>query len=83
MNDKIITRFAPSPTGYLHLGSMRTAMFNWAFARKHGGEFKLRIDDTDADRNVDDAVDKVLEDFKWLGMDWDEGPEKGGLHAKI
>lgn len=72
------TRFAPSPTGYLHIGGVRTALFNWLFARKHGGQFILRIDDTDQERNVGEALQPILDGFRWLGLDWDEGPEAGG-----
>src|SRR5262245_53060179 len=72
------TRFAPSPTGYLHIGGVRTALFNWLYARQHGGQFILRIDDTDAQRNVAEALQPILDGFKWLGLDWDEGPEVGG-----
>lgn len=72
------TRFAPSPTGFLHIGGVRTALFNWLFARRHGGQFLLRIDDTDAERNVQEALQPILEGFRWLGIDWDEGPEVGG-----
>lgn len=72
------TRFAPSPTGYLHIGGVRTALFNWLFARKHGGAFVLRIDDTDQKRNVAEALAPILHGFRWLGIDWDEGPEQGG-----
>jgi glutamyl-tRNA synthetase len=72
------TRFAPSPTGYLHIGGVRTALFNWLFAKRHGGQFILRIDDTDATRHVDEAVALILDGFRWLGMTWDEGPEVGG-----
>ncbi|MCH7826039.1 MAG: glutamate--tRNA ligase [Acidobacteria bacterium] len=75
------TRFAPSPTGYLHIGGVRTALFNWLFARRHGGQFLLRIDDTDAERNVAEALRPILEGFRWLGLDWDEGPEIGGPYA--
>src|SRR5579872_2051264 len=75
------TRFAPSPTGYLHIGGVRTALFNWLFARKHGGQFILRIDDTDAERNVAEALQPILDGFKWLGIDWDEGAEVGGPHG--
>ena len=75
------TRFAPSPTGYLHIGGVRTALFNWLFARHHGGQFLLRIDDTDAERNVAAALRPILEGFRWLGLDWDEGPEVGGPFA--
>ncbi|MFT4557320.1 MAG: glutamyl-tRNA synthetase, partial [Planctomycetaceae bacterium] len=72
------TRFAPSPTGYMHIGGMRTALFNWLYAKKHGGQFILRIDDTDQQRNVDDALAPILQAFRWLNLDWDEGPEVGG-----
>src|SRR5436309_1676599 len=72
------TRFAPSPTGYLHIGGVRTALFNWLFARRHGGEFILRIDDTDQERNVAEALQPILDGFRWLGLNWDEGPEVGG-----
>src|SRR5258705_12302222 len=75
------TRFAPSPTGYLHIGGVRTALFNWLYARKHGGQFILRIDDTDAERNVAEALQPILDGFKWLGIDWDEGAEVGGAHG--
>ncbi|WP_372894289.1 glutamate--tRNA ligase [Stieleria sp.] len=74
----IRTRFAPSPTGYLHIGGVRTALFNWLLAKQSGGQFILRIDDTDAGRNVTEALQPILEGFKWLGIDWDEGPEVGG-----
>jgi glutamyl-tRNA synthetase len=72
------TRFAPSPTGYLHIGGVRTALFNWLFTRHHGGQFILRIDDTDQQRNVAEALRPILEGFRWLGLDWDEGAEVGG-----
>jgi glutamyl-tRNA synthetase len=72
------TRFAPSPTGYLHIGGVRTALFNWLFARRHGGQFILRIDDTDQGRNQAEALQPILDGFRWLGLDWDEGPEIGG-----
>jgi len=75
------TRFAPSPTGYLHIGGVRTALFNWLYARRHGGQFILRIDDTDTQRNVAAALDPILHGFRWLGLDWDEGPQVGGPHA--
>jgi len=74
-------RFAPSPTGYLHIGGVRTALFNWLFARRHGGSFVLRVDDTDAGRNVAEALEPILDGFRWLGLDWDEGPGVGGPHA--
>lgn len=72
------TRFAPSPTGYLHVGGARTALFNWLFARKHGGKFILRIEDTDAKRNTAEAYDVIYDGLRWLGIDWDEGPQVGG-----
>ena len=75
---RVRTRFAPSPTGYLHIGGVRTALFNWLFARRHGGTFILRIDDTDRERNVAEALQPILDGFRWLGIDWDEGPEVGG-----
>ena len=74
----VVTRFPPSPTGFLHLGNARTAYFNWLYARKHGGQFILRIDDTDQSRNVEAALQPILDGFKWLGIDWDEGPEVNG-----
>src|SRR5262245_43241731 len=75
------TRFAPSPTGYLHIGGVRTALFNWLFARKHCGRFILRIDDTDQGRNQPEALQPILDGFRWLGLNWDEGPEVGGPHG--
>jgi glutamyl-tRNA synthetase len=72
------TRFAPSPTGYLHIGGVRTALYNWLYARQNGGQFVLRIDDTDRQRNVAAALAPILHGFRWLGIDWDEGPEVGG-----
>lgn len=75
------TRFAPSPTGYMHIGGMRTALFCWLWARKNQGHFILRIDDTDQQRNIDAALGPILDAFRWLGLDWDEGPEVGGPHA--
>jgi glutamyl-tRNA synthetase len=75
------TRFAPSPTGDLHVGNVRSALFNWAFARHHGGEFVLRIEDTDAARSTEASYRGVVEQMSWLGLDWDEGPEVGGPHA--
>ncbi len=74
-------RFAPSPTGYLHVGGARTALFNWLLARHAGGTFILRIEDTDAERSSDDMVTGILDGLRWLGLDWDEGPEVGGPHA--
>jgi glutamyl-tRNA synthetase len=74
-------RFAPSPTGYLHIGGVRTALFNWLFARHYGGQFILRIEDTDEKRFVADAANDILESLRWVGLDWDEGPDIGGPHA--
>jgi len=74
-------RFAPSPTGYLHVGGARTALFNWLYARRHGGVFVLRIEDTDVERSSADMVTGILDGLRWLGLDWDEGPETGGPHA--
>jgi len=68
------TRFAPSPTGYLHIGGARTALFSWAYARKHGGKFLLRIEDTDLERSTESSVQAILDAMRWLGLDWDEGP---------
>src|SRR3954469_19470345 len=67
----VVTRFAPSPTGYLHIGGARTALFNWLFARHHGGKFLLRIEDTDKARSTKDAIDAILDGMRWLGLDWD------------
>lgn len=72
------TRFAPSPTGYLHIGGVRTALFNWLVARRGGGQFILRIDDTDLGRNRPEAVQPILDGFRWLGLNWDEGPTPDG-----
>ncbi len=77
----IRTRFAPSPTGYLHIGGVRTALFNWLLTRRLGGKFVLRIDDTDVERNRPEALQPILDGFRWLGIRWDEGPEAGGPHA--
>jgi glutamyl-tRNA synthetase len=74
-------RFAPSPTGYLHIGGARTALFSWLWARKHGGSFILRIEDTDRERSTDESRQVILESLRWLGLDWDEGPDIGGPHA--
>ncbi|KAA1425568.1 glutamate--tRNA ligase [Nocardioides antri] len=74
-------RMAPSPTGSPHVGLVRTALYNWAFARHHGGTFVFRIEDTDAARNTDESYDALIELMRWLGLDWDEGPEVGGPHA--
>jgi glutamyl-tRNA synthetase len=74
-------RFAPSPTGYLHVGGARTALFNWLFARRHGGVFVLRIEDTDAERSSAEMVEGILDGLRWLGLDWDEGPKIGGPYG--
>ena len=68
------TRFAPSPTGYLHIGGARTALYAWAYARKHGGQFILRVEDTDQERSSADSVQAILDSMSWLGLDYDEGP---------
>jgi glutamyl-tRNA synthetase len=78
MNPEVRVRFAPSPTGYLHIGGARTALFNWLFARHHGGKFVLRVEDTDKTRNTEEAAAAIYEGLKWLGLDWDEGPQAGG-----
>ena len=77
----IRVRFAPSPTGYLHVGGARTALFNWLYARRHGGTFVLRIEDTDAERSSWEMVTGIVDGLRWLGLDWDEGPDIGGPHA--
>ena len=77
----VVVRFAPSPTGYLHIGGARTAMFNWLFARHYGGKFLLRIEDTDENRFVPGAAEKMMEALRWLGVAWDEGPDIGGPQA--
>jgi len=74
-------RFAPSPTGHLHVGGARTAIFNWLFARHHGGTFIIRVEDTDQARSTRESEEMVLEDLRWLDLAWDEGPDKGGPHA--
>src|SRR6202012_4912421 len=71
MTDSIITRFAPSPTGFLHIGGARTALFNWLYARKHGGKMLLRIEDTDRERSTEAAIAAILDGLSWLGLDWD------------
>jgi len=76
--DRLNTRFPPSPTGYLHVGGARTALFGYVMARKTGGEFVLRIEDTDRARHDESAVEKIIEDLHWLGIQWDQGPDIGG-----
>jgi glutamyl-tRNA synthetase len=78
MASDVRVRFAPSPTGYLHIGGARTALFNWLFARHHGGKFVLRIEDTDMKRNTEEAMAAIYEGLEWLGLNWDEGPHVGG-----
>lgn len=78
MSSQIRTRFAPSPTGYLHLGGARTALFNWLFAKKNGGVFVLRVEDTDKNRNTEEAFQAIYDGMAWMGIDWDEGYNKGG-----
>ena len=75
---EIRTRFAPSPSGFLHVGGARTALFNYLYAKSKGGKFILRIEDTDQDRSTENSFQTILESMKWLGMKWDEGPEVGG-----
>ena len=79
--DKIRLRFAPAPTGYLHLGGARTALFNWLFARQKSGTFILRVDDTDEERSTEESMRGIFDSLRWLGLDWDEGPEIGGPHS--
>src|SRR5580704_10215051 len=74
----VVTRFAPSPTGALHLGNVRTALFSHLLARKTGGKFILRIEDTDLERSKDEYREQLMADMRWLGLDWDEGPDVGG-----
>ncbi|MFC1865979.1 glutamate--tRNA ligase [Chloroflexota bacterium] len=81
MTDKVRVRYAPSPTGYPHVGNIRTALFNWLFARHNGGSFIVRIEDTDVARTVEGAVEAILDSLRWLGMDWDEGPDIGGEYG--
>ena len=81
MSEMVRVRFAPSPTGYPHVGNIRTALFNWLFARHNGGAFIVRIEDTDVARRVDTALDAILDGLKWLGLDWDEGPGVGGAYG--
>ena len=87
MPNKVVTRFAPSPTGYLHIGSARTALFSWAYARKMGGEFQLRIEDTDRERSTEDAVQAIYDGLTWLGLKWDGEPllqfGRAARHAEI
>ena len=83
----VVTRFAPSPTGYLHIGGARTALFNWLFARHHGGKYLLRIEDTDRARSTQPAIDAILDGLSWLGIEGDEPPvfqfERTPRHAEV
>ncbi|HIT74294.1 MAG TPA: glutamate--tRNA ligase, partial [Candidatus Avipropionibacterium avicola] len=79
--EQVRVRFAPSPTGNLHVGAVRTALFNWVFARHHGGTLVLRIEDTDAARSTEESYRNVLNSLRWLGIEWDEGPEKDGPYG--
>ena len=81
VNAEIRVRYSPSPTGVPHVGNIRTAIFNWLFARRHGGVFAVRIEDTDQSRKVEGALESILDSLRWLGLDWDEGPEVGGPYA--
>src|SRR5476651_1643044 len=74
----VITRFAPSPTGFLHIGGARTALFNWLYAKHTGGTLVLRVEDTDRARNTEEAARAIYDGLRWLGLDWDEGPQAGG-----
>jgi glutamyl-tRNA synthetase len=80
-NQEIRVRYAPSPTGRLHVGGVRTALFNWLFARKNGGVFVLRIEDTDLERSTEESVEQLERSLRWIGLEWDEGPEVGGPHS--
>jgi glutamyl-tRNA synthetase len=77
-NQKVVTRFAPSPTGFMHIGGVRTALFAWAWARKNAGTFILRIEDTDKEREVPGSIEHIQETLRWLGLEWDFGPDKPG-----
>ena len=81
MENKVVTRFAPSPTGFMHVGGVRTALYAWLWARKNNGQFILRIEDTDKDREVKGSIEHIMESLKWLGLNWDQGPDIGGLYS--
>jgi glutamyl-tRNA synthetase len=81
MAEKIVTRFAPSPTGFMHVGGVRTALYAWLLARKNKGQFILRIEDTDKEREVEGSIEHIQKSLKWLGLNWDQGPDIGGPHA--
>lgn len=81
MNNKVVTRFAPSPTGFMHVGNVRTALYAWLLAKKDGGQFILRIEDTDKEREVEGSIEHIQKSLKWLGLNWDQGPDIGGPYA--
>ena len=81
MSETVRTRFAPSPTGYLHVGNARTALYSYLYARRHGGVFVFRIEDTDTERNLEEGAQAIVDALRWLGLDWDEGYQKGGPHG--
>src|ERR1035437_10254857 len=82
MSDKkVVTRFAPSPTGFMHVGGVRTALYAWLLAKKNNGQFILRIEDTDKEREVAGSIEHIKKSLKWLGLNWDQGPDIGGPYA--
>lgn len=81
MTEKVRVRYAPSPTGHLHIGNARTALFNYLYARHHGGDFIIRIEDTDRKRHVETGEQSQLDNLKWLGIDWDESADVGGEYG--
>ena len=87
MTSSVVTRFAPSPTGFLHIGGARTALFNWAFARANGGKMLLRIEDTDRERSTPEAIDAIVNGLTWLGLNWDDDPvfqsQRAERHAEV
>src|SRR3989344_6051837 len=80
-NQKVITRFAPSPTGFMHVGGVRTALYAWLLANKNKGEFILRIEDTDKEREVEGSIEHIKASLHWLGIEWNQGPDVGGPYA--
>src|SRR6188768_1748172 len=87
MTETVVTRFAPSPTGFLHIGGGRTALFNWLYARARGGKMLLRIEDTDRERSTEPAIAAILDGLKWLGIDWDDDTvfqfQRAGRHREV
>jgi glutamyl/glutaminyl-tRNA synthetase len=81
MTEEVRVRFAPAPTGHLHIGNIRTCLFNWLFARRYNGKVILRIEDTDVARSLDEACDTIVDDLRWIGLDWDEGYAVGGRYG--